>query len=309
MEIEEAVKLITDAAVPLTDTMTVPLCDASGYILAEDIAAGVPVPAFARSAMDGYAVKATEVTGASKAAPVKLKVSGEILAGDHRDIAYAHKSAVRVMTGGMIPDGYDAVIRQEDTDYGEAEVSVYAPVKPYMNYCPVGEEIKGGETVLNTGRLIGRVEMGLLASLGRAEVTVRRPAGVALISTGSELISPGEELPLGKIYGSIRYMLTSSISQEKLEITYSADCPDDKELIRGHIRKAAEASDVIITTGGVSVGKRDLIPGVLDEIGAVKLFQLREYGVRGVQFETLLRGDAVAVILRHGIEHLLHLWA
>lgn len=272
MTIEEALKLITDEAVPVTHTVTVPLGSVYGHILAEDVVAGAPVPAFARSAMDGYAVRASDVVKASKDSPVRLKVICEILAGDSREAAYIPGSAIRVMTGGMIPDGYDAVIKQEDTDCGEDEVLIFAPIEAYMNYCPVGEEIEKGQTVLKAGRRIGRVETGLLASLGYAEVLVKRPARIALISTGSELVSPGEDLPAGRIYGSIRYMLASSIAQEKLELTYSADCADDRELICEHIRKAAEISDMIITTGGVSVGKRDLIPAVLDDIGAKKLF-------------------------------------
>lgn len=274
MEIEESVKLIGNEAVPVTDTVTAPLCDVSGLVLANDITAKDPVPAFARSAMDGYAVKACEVTDASKELPVRLNVIGEILAGDSDRGRLSHipSSAVRVMTGGMIPDGYDAVVRQEDTDLGEDAVEIYAPVSSHMNYCPVGEEIQRGETVLCAGRRIGRVEIGILAALGINEVTVRRPARVAVISTGSELVSPGEELQQGKIYGSIRYMLETSVKQESLDIIYSVDCADDEDLISEHIVKAAKRADVIITTGGVSVGKRDLLPAVLRDLGARILF-------------------------------------
>ena len=124
MEIEEAIKLITDAAAPVTETMTVPLLDAYGRIAAEDMISEGPVPAFDRSAMDGYAVHSQDVARATKDDPVRLKVIAEISAGDPTDLRYTPGSAVRVMTGAMIPEGYDAVIKQEDTDYGEDEVKI-----------------------------------------------------------------------------------------------------------------------------------------------------------------------------------------
>lgn len=272
MEIEEALDLISSGVKPVEDSIELPLCEAFGHVLSGDIMAYADVPAFARSAMDGYAVKAEETKGADRDAPVILDVTGEILAGDCKEINYTRGSAVRVMTGGMIPEGYDAVVRQEDTDYGEDEVRVYSAVQKGRNYSPAGEEIKKGDTVIPDGRRIGRVEVGLLASLGMKIIKVRRPMRAAIISTGSELCDAGEELPPGKIYNSIRYMLSASIRQEKLEVVSEENCPDEAEILCERISKACEKADIVITTGGVSVGKRDLMPGVLDRIGAVKLF-------------------------------------
>ena len=272
MEIEEAISLISEAASPIVDTIKVSLSHAYGYVLAEDIVAGFPVPSFPRSAMDGYAVLSAEIADASKETPVHLKVIGEILAGDATEFRYVPGTAVRVMTGGRIPAGYDAVVRQEDTDYGEDTVEIYTSLPPYRNYCPVGEEIRQGDTVMTAGTRIGRTQAGLLASLGIADVPVRRIPKVALISTGSELAEAGDVLGQGQIYNSIRYILGTAIRQERLEVCDERNCPDDERLIREAIKCAWEQADVIVTTGGVSVGKRDLIPAVLDELGAKRLF-------------------------------------
>ena len=192
MEIEEAIKLITDAAAPVTETMTVPLLDAYGRIAAEDMISEGPVPAFDRSAMDGYAVHSQDVARATKDDPVRLKVIAEISAGDRTDLRYTPGSAVRVMTGAMIPEGYDAVIKQEDTDYGEDEVKIYASSVKQRNVCPAGEEIAPDSCVIKAGQRIGRAETGLMAALGKDEVCVRRPPRIALISTGSELAEAGQ---------------------------------------------------------------------------------------------------------------------
>ncbi len=272
MEIEEAIGIIAANANRIDDEIEVSIEEAYGYILANDIVADVNVPAFARSAMDGYAVRAKDTEGASADKPVKLKVVSEILAGDRVSCNCDDRSAVRIMTGAMIPDGYDAVVKQEDTDLGEDEVSLFASVRQYMNYCHVGEEIQKGSEVLPARRRIGMIETGLIASLGLDKVSVLRPIKVAIISTGSELVAPGKELPEGSIYGNIRYMIAAAVKSEGFEVSYSKDCKDDAEEIQNHIIKAAEISDVVITTGGVSVGKRDLVAAVLSDIGAKHLF-------------------------------------
>ena len=273
MEIEEAVKLITDEVSQITEEEWVSIEDACGRIISRDIRSADAVPSFPRSAMDGYGVFSEDVKNASKEDPVLLKVKEEISAGDFSRSSYSPGTAVRVMTGAMIPEGYDAVVKQEDTDYGEETVSIYSPVKSHGNYCLVGEEIKAGETVIKAGRRIGRTETGLLVSVGLTKVPVRRPARVALISTGSELADPCEELRPGQIYNSILYVLLASIKHEGLEAGLSKTVPDDTDVIKESIEEAAETSDVIITTGGVSVGKKDLIPEVLQKLGAGTVFR------------------------------------
>jgi len=272
MEIEEAISSIRKAAVPVRERIVVTLSSAYGYVLAEDVMAESSVPSFPRSAMDGYAVLAADIAAASGTAPVRLKVIGEILAGDATDPVYAPGTAVRIMTGGRIPEGYDAVVRQEDTDYGEEEVEIRTSLPSGRNCCPVGEEIRAGQKVLSSGERIGRIQAGLLAALGIAEVPVKRKPRIAVISTGSELAEPGTPLKTGQIYNSIRFILDAAIRQAGLEVCFSCTCPDEAEAIRNAIRQAAETADAILTTGGVSVGKKDLLPKVLEDLSAKRLF-------------------------------------
>ncbi|MCR5108399.1 MAG: molybdopterin molybdotransferase MoeA [Lachnospiraceae bacterium] len=275
ISVEEAVKRFLDEEYFKTETICLPVKESYGMIIAEDCQAGTDVPAFPRSAMDGYAVSAKDTLCASDDSPLKLKVSALQYAGDSDPIVYERNTAIRIMTGGRIPEGYDAVIKQEDTDLGEREVTIYSPVEPFMNYCPIGENIKKGEIVIKKGRKIGRTEAGLLAMLGLEHIKVKRPVRVSLIATGSELLRAGEALRDGMIYSSISPMIEASIKAEGMEIVYDVICPDDKAVIRESIKRALDISDVLITTGGVSVGKRDLLHEILDDLDAKKLF----YGV------------------------------
>ncbi|MBQ8945238.1 MAG: molybdopterin molybdotransferase MoeA [Lachnospiraceae bacterium] len=303
MTIEEAQELLTDRIRPITDTEYVSIADADGRVAAEDIYAVIDVPSWPRSAMDGYAVRSDEVKEASEDAPAILRVIGEIDAGDYwsEEETKAHikqaaesylenpgmdkadsaggadggdtsLTAVRIMTGGAVPPGFDAVIRQEDTDYGETFVSIYKGQSEGMNICPVGEECSSGTCVAGMGTLIGRVELGLMASVGVSGINVIRRPRIAILTTGSELDTPGEELKPGHIYGSISYMLASSVRKAGFDIVIGSHVADDHEAIKRELLTAAETADLVITTGGVSVGKKDLLHGVLDEIGAEKLF-------------------------------------
>ena len=199
MEIEQCVELFLEKVTPVSEIERVHLTRACGRVAAQDVCAKEPVPAFPKSAMDGYAVCAAQVENASRENPVILKVLGENCAGDCNEFPFLPNSAVRVMTGAYIPQGYDAVVRQEDTDYGMDKAAIYAPVKPYANYCKTGEDMKAGETVLEKGSLITPLHVGLLAGIGTEYTDVYRQLKVALISTGSELTPIGTALEKGKI--------------------------------------------------------------------------------------------------------------
>lgn len=273
MEIEECLKRLLAEVDTIEETERVTIEEACGRVCAENILSDMMVPHFPKSAMDGYAVKAVEVTEASREKPVKLKVLGELCAGDF--ISYTHEpmSAVRVMTGAYVPEGFDAVIRQEDTDYGEQEVAVYRGVSAYTNYCKVGEDLKTGQMLVPERTRLTPLHIGLLASVGTSEVEVVRPVKVAILSTGSELCTVGESLTPGKIYNNIAYILQAAVSREGLTVTSVRTCADEEELLVQAICEMAEEADILITTGGVSVGKKDLIPAVLRALGAKVLFQ------------------------------------
>ena len=241
MELEEALELLLSEITPVTDSETVPLPAASGRIFSETVTAKVPVPSFPKAAMDGYAVKAEETDGASPEKPVRLTVMGESLAGkpwkgsaeprkegaekdstgtaiEKTGASETTGTAVRIMTGAEVPRGYDAVVRQEDTDYGTEAVEIYKGVTAYTNYCKVGEDIREGQELLLAGRRIGRIEAGVLASLGMAEVKVRRPLRITILSTGTELYEPGTPLKEGGIYSSIAYTLSASLNRAGFQV-------------------------------------------------------------------------------------------
>jgi molybdopterin molybdotransferase len=271
-EIEECQALLLDNAVSQT-VQEVDISDACGMVLAETVCSDMPLPPYPKSAMDGYAVCAADLQGAAKDNPVRLKVKGELLAGDYEEIPYEKGTAVRIMTGAFVPAGYDAVVRQEDTDYGESEVCVCVTAKPFSNYCKVGEDIQKGDVVVKQGTRLGPVHIGLLAGIGRARIRVYRPVQVAILSTGTELARVGQPLDKGKIYNSIAYLLAAGIRREGLQVVSVQNCADEEQLMTQQLTHALEIADLVITTGGVSVGKKDLVPDVLRNIQAQILFR------------------------------------
>lgn len=272
-EVEECLEIVKQHIWEKYKTEQVSLLHAVGRVLAEDIMAKSMVPSFPKSAMDGYAVRASDLAGVSGEAPAALKVIGALMAGDYKEIPYQPRTAVRVMTGAYVPEGYDAVVRQEDTDYGETEVTVYKPVRAYENYCPVGEDIRKGDLVIPKDTRLTPAHIGILASLGTAYVPVYETAKIAILSTGSEIVSVGQPLEKGKIYDSISYMLAADISQEGLQVVSMQSCADEEAFLADKIREAVRQADFVITTGAVSVGKKDIMPKVLEKLGAVTLFR------------------------------------
>lgn len=272
MEIEQCIDLLLKNTRTKETTMMVHITKALGMVTGEDIVSKVMVPAFPKSAMDGYAVLATDVVNASKENPIELNVVDELLAGDYKDIAHVKGSAVRIMTGAYVPTGYDTVIPQEMTDYGENTVKIYKSLNAYSNYCKIGEDVKEGEDVIPKYTILTSIHIGILASIGIEWVCVLEPVRVAIISTGSEIVDVGTKLMPGKTYNSIAYMISASVKKEHFLVSSMEICEDDKEIIKNSITKALNQADIIITTGGVSVGKRDLLPAVLEELGANILF-------------------------------------
>lgn len=273
LEIEECLERLLQEINLKETTTTVHITECEGMVLAEDVVAKMMVPPFPKSAMDGYAVRAEDIAAASKENPVELKVVGELLAGDYEEIPYEKNAAVRVMTGSFIPTGFDAVIRQEDTDYGESKVQIYASVKAYANYCKIGEDIQVGDVVVRKDTRLTSLHVGLLASLGIEWVCIRQPAKTAIISTGTEVTEVGKPLCPGKIYNSIGYILAADIKREGLEVISMETCADEEDLLVEKLGKILREADFIITTGAVSVGKKDIIPAVLEKMGARVLFQ------------------------------------
>ncbi len=249
------------------------LLDAVGEAAAEDVYSGIDIPEFPKSAMDGYAVRSEDVISATQDSPVILKVIGENLAGDHNEFKCEPGTAVRIMTGAFIPDGYNAVVKQEDTKSEWDNVEVYKGVKPFMNYCKKGEDLKKGERILERDKKISSLDLALLAAAGIDRVSVKRRLKVSILSTGSELTEPGNELAPGAIYQNISYYLAALMQGKGVDVISSGICRDDEDEIIASLKELSESSDIIITTGGVSVGKKDLLPEVLSRLGADILFR------------------------------------
>lgn len=271
-ELEECLEALLAEIKPIDQTEYITLEDACDRVLSEDIFADMMIPPYPKSAMDGYAVRAEDTAGADREHPIRLQVAGELFAGDHVQIPCRSGYAVRVMTGSYVPEGYDAVIRQEDTDYGEEQVQIYRSITAGTNYCCVGEDIRKGEQIFAQGTHLTALHIGLLASLGIHKVPVYERIKCSILSTGSELMAPGTPLLPGKIYNSIAYMLRASMEKWGIVVPCMEICGDEKELLKEQLQRALQLADIVITTGGVSVGKKDLLPDVLEELGAEKIF-------------------------------------
>lgn len=272
ISVEQAMEQILQYTPVINETEEVELNKAGGRILAQDMVAEFNNPPFDRSPVDGYACKAEDLAGASSEHPVKLKVMEEIDAGQYSERVVESGQAVRIMTGAAIPKGCDCCIFQEDTDYGEETVEIYREVKQWDNYCFAGEDFKKGTILLKKGIHIGYVEAAVLAGMGAAKVPVYCRPKVVLLTTGDEVVEPGNPLPAGKIYNSNMTMLSARMMELGIEPFYMEAVKDNPQVMAEKIKEIAEQADMIITTGGVSVGKKDIMHESIRLIDAERIF-------------------------------------
>ena len=259
--------------ITVLDPETVSLRAARGRVLAEDVLSDRDVPPFANSAMDGYAVRAIDVRDASAAQPVQLRVLGEIRAGAAPPAAVQPQTALRIMTGAMVPEGSDAVVRVEDTAERDGTVEVRVAVAAGTSLRAAGSDLRRGDLVGAAGRTITPGLIGVLASAGRVTVLcVRRPR-VLVITTGDELREPGEALGPGQITNTNRYTLLSAIEEAGAQVVDAGVARDERSDLNDRLRAAGE-TDLVVTTGGVSMGAYDLVRGMLEEQEAVDFWQV-----------------------------------
>ena len=245
---------------------------ALGRITAKDYHASYLQPPFHRSAVDGYAVRSDDIMTASKQNPIQLTVIGEVNAGEVPTSRVEEKTAIRIMTGAPIPDGANGVLRQEVTDYGEVVVKVYQGLKESENICLAGEDYRAGECLVGQGEKLTFIEIGLLASMGYAEVEVYKQPRIGLFTTGDELIEPGLPLTKGKIYNANQALLYARFQELGIVPVMVKQLPDTASEVAAFLQEAARKVDIIVTTGGVSVGKRDIMHEVLIRAKAQAIF-------------------------------------
>ena len=280
----EARRLVVDRCVPLAPG-PVPLLDAAGCVLAEQVVARDPVPPFANSAMDGYAVRAVDVAGASDVSPVRLRVLATAAAGAPVDVTVGAGDAVRIMTGAPMPPGADAVVMVErsarvvdaaaGTDASPDEwVDLFESVSVGRHVRPAGDDLATGAVVAEPGTVLGPALLGVLASVGvRRPVVVRRPR-VAVISTGDELVDDDRPLGPGQIRESNRPTLVAAARSFGFDAIDVGTVPDDADALEAALVSAASAYDAVVTSGGVSMGDFDLVKVVLDRLAEMTWMQV-----------------------------------
>lgn len=274
--VEEALEAILGRVKQLP-VERIALLDSLGRVLAEDVAADIAVPPFDNSAVDGYAVRAADTAGAQPDSPVRLRTLPEVPAGALAAEPVVEGTAARIMTGAPVPSGADAIVMVEDTCCAEGSVEILQAAQPGQHVRYAGDDVTPGSVVLRTGTRIHAAEIAMLATLGRAIVPTFRPARVAVLSTGDEVVDivEGVPPPPGKIRNSNAYALAALVREAGAEVHSRLHIPDDLAATEAALRRCVESgADVIVSAGGVSVGDRDFIKPALERLGRLELWRV-----------------------------------
>ena len=271
MPVAKARAFIHSFLTPVTGIARVPLRTALGRVLAEDIISPVDVPAHINSAMDGWALRADDLAANPTAALTEI---GSSFAGVPFGKSVGKGECVRIFTGGVVPDGCDAVVMQERAQANGTQITFSPGVKKSQNVRYAGEDLQAGAIALAKGRIVRPAELGLMASLGIGEVGVNRPLRVVFFSTGDELVSIGNPLNEGQIYDSNRYTLHGMLTRMGCEVIDMGVIRDDPALLEKAFHDASAIGDVVITSGGVSVGEADFVKTLLAKLGEVVFWKI-----------------------------------
>lgn len=268
LSLDQARKAILDRLKPaMLGNEQINLLCATNRVLTEDVVANRNVPPFDRSTVDGYAVKAKDTFGAAENRPVTLNVCGTVRIGELPKTTVGRNQAVEIVTGAPMPKGSDAVVMVEYAERKAEEVHVFSAVAKHENVMKAGSDIKKGEMILECGTTLSSREIGVLAALGMGSVEVSRVPRVAVLSTGPELTEPGNKLSSGKVFDINAYSLSSAILESGGEPIYSGVIEDNFSELQEALREALASADMIVTSGGVSVGPKDLMPKAVASLG------------------------------------------
>jgi molybdopterin molybdotransferase len=273
LTVEEARERVLSSVIPVPTT-DVLLRDALGLVLAVDAVAPHDLPRFDNSAMDGYAVRSSDVARATEDSPSQLKVIGEVRAGDPGDVTVVAGVAARIMTGAQVPDGADAIVRVEDTSEADGSVYVLVPVDSGNHVRPAGDDIKSGQMIVAAGSELGPGELAVLASMGLSPITVRRGPRVALLVTGDELVDPEAAPAPGQIRDSNSVALSALIREAGGELIPVGRIEDQRNAVRVAFERASELADLVVSSGGVAVGRYDFVKEVVEELGAISMWRV-----------------------------------
>jgi molybdopterin molybdotransferase len=272
MRVEEALALLAGRLSPLAGTETVALRAAAGRILAADLVSPIDVPAFANSAVDGYAVRYADL---APEVETILPVTGRVAAGAALGRPVAPGEAIRIFTGAPMPEGVDTVMMQEDAEaMADGRVLLRPGLKRGANAREAGEDVARGATILRAGRRLRPQDVGLAASVGLTTLAVRTRLRVALFSTGDEIAEPGAPLPPGRVYDSNRFTLAGLLGQLGCAVTDLGILPDRREELAAALAEAAPGHDLILTSGGVSTGEEDHVKAAVEAKGSLFLWRL-----------------------------------
>lgn len=272
VELEKAIELIEKHIKEINQLEYVDALDAGGMLLAKDLYAPLNIPPFNRSPLDGYALIAEDTKGASLDNGIKLEVIDKIYAGFVSKKIVKKGQCIRIMTGAKMPEGSNCVIKQEDTKPSDKYVTIYKELKEYDNYTFEGEDIKNKDLVFKEKTKLNYIHIGVIASLGYKKVEVFRKPKIALFVTGDELCSLDDKLCDGKIYNSNSHIITARLKELGMEVKISEQIEDDVLKLESKINKYIDDVDLIITTGGVSVGEKDFIHETMEKLNAARIF-------------------------------------
>ena len=279
VDADEAAALVLDRT-PTLATEQVTLDNAAGRVLAEDVTATGPLPAFPSSAVDGYALRAAD-------AGTTLRVLGESAAGRPFDGTITSGTAARILTGGVVPEGADTVVMVEDTRLDGSRVKVPADLVAGANFHRAGADVAGGHTVLRAGTQLGAAEIGIAAATGHAQLSVHRRPRVGLMSTGDELVEVGRTPGPGQIPDSNRWALLAALREAGAEVQVMGIAPDEADALRDFVTSVLDDVDALVTSGGVSVGTHDLVKPLLESLGTVHVGRVKLKPGKPFTFATL----------------------